>query len=129
MELNKVTGLWARTALVWFVLTMGFGMYLGLTGQFGASSPHAHLGLLGWLSGIAFAFLWLLADPEAQLVRRARIHWALHNIGMIVQVSSLWMVISTGNEFYGRMIGLGGLIILLATLWLGTMLWPRLGRR
>jgi len=126
---NGITGLWARTALLWFVLTMVFGMYLGLSGQLGASSAHARLGLLGWLSPIAFAFLWGLADPEAQLARRAQIHWAIHHLGMMIQVTGLWMVIRTGDHFYGRMIGLGGLIIILATLWLVTMLWPRLGRR
>ena len=67
MIVNPITFLWAKTGLVWFLLTMIFGMYLGLTGQFGASSPHAHLGLLGWLSSIAFAFLWSVADPRASL--------------------------------------------------------------
>lgn len=129
MPLNRITGLWARTGLLWFVLTMAFGMYLGVTGQFGASSAHAHLGLLGWLTPVAFALLWSLADPEAQLARRAQVHWAIHNLGMIVQVSGLWMVIRTGDEAYGRMIALGGLTILLATLWLAAMLWRRLGRR
>ena len=129
MTNNSTAGLWARTGLLWFLLTMAFGMYLGLTGQFGSSSAHAHLGLLGWLSPVAFAFLWILADPEGQLAGRARIHWALHNLGMIVQVTGLWMVIRTGDESYGMMIGLGGLVIILAALWLVSMLWPRLGRR
>lgn len=126
MGRNPMTGLWARTGLIWFLLTMIFGMYLGLTGQFGASSPHAHLGLLGWLSSIAFAFLWSAADPEGALARRARLHWAAHNLGMIVQVSSLWLVIRTGNPVFGMSIAVGGAIIILATVWVAAMLWPRL---
>ena len=126
MASNPMTGLWARTGLIWFVLTMIFGMYLGLTGQFGASSPHAHLGLLGWLSSVAFAFLWSVADPSGALAARARLHWAAHNLGMIVQVSSLWLVIRTGNPAFGSLIAVGGLILILATLWLISMLWPRL---
>jgi hypothetical protein len=129
MTVNPTVALWARTGLIWFLATMAFGMYLGLTQQFGASSPHAHLGLLGWLSSIAFAFLWSIADPEAQLARRARYHWAVHNLGMLLQVSSLWLVIKTGNGIFGLFIALGGLILILATLWLATMLWPRLGGR
>ena len=129
MTLSSTASLWARTGLVWFVATMAFGMYLGLTGQFGASSGHAHLGLLGWLTPIAFTLLWTAADPDGSLAKRARFHWALHNFGLVVQVSGLWMVIRTGDPFYGRMIGIGGLILIVATLWLIAMLWPRLRPR
>ncbi len=124
--MNAMTSLWARTGLLWFLATMSFGMYLGMTKQFGASSPHAHLGLLGWLSSIAFAFLWRIADPEDEITGRARIHWVLHNLGMIVQVSGLWMVIKTGNAVFGMVIALGGATIILATLWLIFLLWGRL---
>ena len=129
MKLSATTSLWARTGLVWFLATLCFGMYLGMTQQFGASSPHAHLGLLGWVSSIAFAFLWSLADPEGQIAGRARWHWVAHNLGMLVQVSGLWMVIRTGDGRYAMMIALGGLIIILASLWLATMVWPRLRPR
>jgi hypothetical protein len=126
MTMNPIAALWARTGLIWFLLTMVFGMYLGLSGQFGASSPHAHLGLLGWLSSIAFAFLWSVADRDGELAGRARLHWAAHNLGMVVQVSSLWLVIRTGNPVFGMAIAGGGAIIILATLGLIAMLWPRL---
>ena len=124
--MNAMTSLWARTGLLWFLATMIFGMYLGMTQQFGASSPHAHLGLLGWLSSIAFALLWRIADPQGQLTGRARVHWVLHNLGMVVQVSGLWMVIKTGNGVYGLVIASGGATIILATLWLTYLLWGRL---
>lgn len=124
--MNAMTSLWARTGLLWFLATMCFGMYLGMTKQFGASSPHAHLGLLGWLSAIAFAFLWHVADREGQLTGRARVHWAIHNLGMVVQVFGLWMVMKTGNAAYGLVIASGGAILILATLWLAFLLWGRL---
>lgn len=127
MKLTRMTGLWLRTALVWFVLTMVFGMYLGMTQQFGASSPHAHLGLLGWLSSAAFALLHAAADPGGQLTGRGRLHWAAHNLGLVVQVSSLWLVIRTGNGIFGMFIALGGLILIVSTLLFAAMVWRRLG--
>ena len=126
MILTRMTSLWARTGLIWFLLTMAFGMYLGLTGQFGASSPHAHLGLLGWLSAFAFAFLHAVADPGGRLLGRGRIHWALHNLGLVVHATSLWLIIQTGDEKYGMFIGLGGLILILANLLLAITFWRRL---
>jgi hypothetical protein len=124
--LTSITALWARTALIYFLATMAIGLYLGLTGQFQYSSPHAHLGLLGWLSSLGFAFLHTIADPEERLAPKARLHWALHNLGLLIQVTSLWLVIRTGQGFYGMLIGLGGLTIILATLFFTVMIWPRL---
>jgi hypothetical protein len=122
MTLNPMTGLWARTGLVWFLLTMLFGMYLGLTGQFGFSSPHAHLGLLGWLSSAAFAFLYAATGAPA---RGARLHWAVHNVGVATMVTALFLTLK-GVERAGLVIPLGGTIVILATLWLVAAMWPRL---
>ena len=127
MKLTRMTGLWLRTGLIWFVLTMLFGMYLGMTQQFGASSPHAHLGLLGWLSSAAFALFHAAADPRKELFGRGRAHWAAHNLGLIVQVSSLWLVIRTGNGIFSLFIALGGLTLIVSTLFFGAMVWRRLG--
>ena len=71
MTLNRMAGLWARTALVWFVMTISFGMYIGFTQQFHLSTPHAHMGLLGWISSALFAFLHAITGGEA---RGAKIH-------------------------------------------------------
>jgi len=127
MKPTAMTGLWLKTGLIWFVLTMIFGMYLGITQQLGASSPHAHLGLLGWLSSCAFALIHALADPEGSLISRGRLHWIAHNLGLVVQVSSLWLIIRTGNDIYGMLIGIGGLILILSTLGFAALVWRRLG--
>jgi hypothetical protein len=128
MKLTPMAGLWLRTGLIWFILTMIFGMYLGITQQLGASSPHAHLGLLGWLSSCAFALIHAVADPEGSLTGRGRLHWMTHNLGLVVQVSSLWLIIRTGNGIYGMFIGIGGLILILSTLGFVALVWRRLGR-
>jgi hypothetical protein len=128
MKLTAMAGLWLRTGLIWFVLTMSFGMYLGITQQLGASSPHAHLGLLGWLTSAAFALIHAVADPENTMVSRGKVHWAAHNLGLIVQVSSLWMIMRTGNDMYGMFIGIGGLILILSTLGFAAMVWKRLAQ-
>jgi hypothetical protein len=122
-----MASLWARTGLIYFVATMIFGLYIGITGQFGASSPHAHLGLLGWLSSIAFAVIHTLADPAGQKRAIGRVHWVLHNIGVIVHATALWLTIRGGEM--GMFIGLGGLIIIIATLIFIASIWGRLGSR
>ena len=128
MTLNRMSALWARTALVWFLATMSFGMYLGLTQQFGMSSPHAHMGLLGWVSSALFAFLYsFIREGDAQ-PRLASVHWVVHNLGVATMVVSLFMTLK-GREGASAFIGMGGLVVLLGTVWLAAALWPRLKAR
>ena len=127
MAITPMVSLWARTALIYFLATMAFGLYLGLTQQFHASSPHAHLGLLGWLSSLGFAFLHAFADPSGQLRTGGRIHWILHNLGVAVHGVALWLTIQ--GRPLGMVIGIGGMIIIAATLLLVALIWKRLGVR
>lgn len=123
-----MSGLWARTAMLWFLGTLVFGMYLGMTQQFHISSPHAHMGLLGWVSSALFAFLYALSGNAEALPKLAPAHWAVHNLGVATMVVSLFLAIR-GNEDAAKFIPLGGATVILATLWLVVTLWPRLGRR
>jgi len=129
MGLNRMAGLWARTALVWFVLTILFGMYLGITQQFQFSSPHAHMGLLGWVSSALFAFLHALTGGPAPATRGATVHWVVHNLGVATMAAGLFMTIRHGPSAWTALIPLGGGAIVLATIWLALMLWGKLGRR
>lgn len=130
MTLNRMSALWARTALVWFVGAMLLGMYLGMTQQFHMSSPHAHMGLLGWVSSALFAFLYALADAERGLPKRAPAHWFVHNLGAAIMVVALFLTIrSGGDESFGMFIPIGGAMVILGAVWLAVMLWPRLKAR
>ena len=127
MTLNEMAGRWARTALVWFVLTIVFGMYMGITQQFGLSSPHAHMGLLGWVSSALFAFLYAGCGVGAG--RAAMAHWVVHNLGVATMASGMYMTVRYGPSGWTALIPVGGLAVVLATVWLALMFWPRLRGR
>lgn len=129
MALNRMAGLWARTGLIWFLLTMTFGMYLGLSEQFHISSPHAHMGLLGWVTSALFAFLYALTGGAPAAERGPTIHWLVHNLGVATMVTGLFLTIRNGPSEITMMIPLGGGTLILATLWLTLMLWPKLRAR
>lgn len=125
MSLNRMSALWARTALLWFLATMAFGMYLGITQQFGMSSPHAHMGLLGWVSSALFAFLYSFCGTDAPLPRLAAVQWATHNLGVATMAVSLFLTLR-GDEGADKFIPVGGVVVILGVLWLTLTLWPRL---
>jgi hypothetical protein len=123
--MTALANLWVRSGLLWVIFTMGFGLYLGLTGQFGASSPHAHAGILGGLWAFAFAFL-LDRRGEDRAPARGALQWGLFNLGLVIQVFALWMVINHGGA-WGAVVGLGGIMVLAATGWIAFTVWPRRG--
>ena len=127
MALNFMAGRWARTALMWFVLTILFGMYMGITQQFHLSSPHAHMGLLGWVSSALFAFLHAFADGAAG--RGAITHWVAHNLGVATMVTGMFLTARHGPAAWTMLIPLGGIVVVVATIWLAWQFWPKLSGR
>ena len=114
--------LWLRSGLVWLLVTMLLGMYIGMTGQFGASSHHAHAGLLGGLWAIAFGVLF--ERRQAPQTMAGRIQWSLYNLGVATMAVALFMVVREGGV-WGPVIGIGGLVVFLTTVWTVVSAWPR----
>jgi hypothetical protein len=130
MKMNGMTSLWARTALIWFLVTIGFGMFMGMTKQFNYAPAHAHLGLLGWLSSGVFALIYAVAREGPEGAKAPRLHWTAHNLGVVVMGFGLYMWVRTGDDVHwGPIIAIGGTIVVLATIWLTIMMWPRLSAR
>ncbi|HEY0828329.1 MAG TPA: cbb3-type cytochrome c oxidase subunit I [Bacilli bacterium] len=87
--------LFLRAAVVYFVLGVVLGMVMGMTGDFKYTSSHAHINLLGWAS-LALAGVIYHLFPKAGGNRLAKIHFWMHNVGLIGLVSGMFMVV---NEF------------------------------
>lgn len=120
--MNDRAILWQRTGLVWLLLTMGAGMHIGLSGQFGASSHHTHAGLLGGLWSVAFGLLF--ERRGLPLASAGWIQWAFYNFGVMTMVVALYQVVRHGPP-WGMIIGLGGIVVLAATAWIVGSVWPR----
>jgi hypothetical protein len=127
MASNGMTGLWARTALVWFLITMCFGMYMGMTRQFHLAPSHAHMGVLGWLSSAVFATIYGVAR-EVPAGRAPVLHWGVHNAGVAIMTFALFMEMSNPDTGWGPVIPIGGLLVIIGAVWLAAMMWGRLGR-
>lgn len=126
MRLNEMTSLWTRTALVWFAITVCFGMAMGITQSMEAAPAHAHMGVLGWLSSAVFALVYAVARPWPEGAKAPRLHWAAHTLGVATMTVSLAVVLQTGNMTYliGTEIGAG--VVVLSVLAFVVMTWGRL---
>lgn len=76
-----------RTAIAFFVLGVGLGIYMGAAQDFRFVHVHAHINLLGW---VALGLVGLLHAqfPALQQHWLARAHYWLHTLGLLVFMGS-----------------------------------------
>jgi len=129
MKLNSMSALWARTALLWFAVTVSLGMYMGVTEEFQFTPSHAHMGVLGWLSSGVYAFFYAAAPEDRAGARAPSLHWAAHTIGVAIMAGALFVAIGLQNEAARPVIGIGASIVVASVFWSLLLLWPRLAPR
>lgn len=71
-----------RTALVFFVLGVGLGIYMGANQDFRLMHVHAHINLLGWVA-LALVGLLYATHPHLQEGWLPQAHYWLHTAGLI----------------------------------------------
>jgi hypothetical protein len=126
MALNRMTALWARTALLWFAVVVSLGFYMGISGHHEFGAAHAHIGVLGWLSSGVYAFLYSVARSGKVGERLPFLHWAAHTIGVASMTGGLFTLIGLGREGAMPFVIVGSLLIVASVYWALVMLWPRL---
>jgi hypothetical protein len=126
MKLTAMTSLWVRTALVWFLATLGLGVFMGIRQMFQYAPVHAHMGVLGWLSAAVFGLIYAMIRARPLGAAAAKLHWAAHNLGVATMTLSLFMELTRPGGPWGPVIAVGALIIVAAALAFVPMMWSRL---
>ena len=85
-----------RTAVVFFVIGVCFGMYMGITKDFRFMHVHAHLNLLGWVA-LGMAGLIHAAYPQLEEGRWVDVHYWLHTIGLVLFMGGFAYGIVSGS--------------------------------
>ncbi len=87
-----------KIAVIYLVLGVIFGIWMGITQQFQFAPAHAHLNLLGWASLALMGVIYRLF-PAAARTKLAHWHFWLYNIGAAGFVISLTCLLA-GNEHF-----------------------------
>ena len=98
-----------KIAVLYLVLGVSLGLYMGMTQQFTLHPVHAHLNLLGWAS-LALCGLVYAAFPAAAETRLAKIHFWLHNLGLPPLMVSLALLLS-GNAAMEPVVGIFSMVV------------------
>jgi hypothetical protein len=86
-----------RTAIVFFVLGVGLGVYMGAAQDFRFIHVHAHVNLLGWVA-LGLVGLLYAQFPALQRHWMAAAHYWLHTVGLVVFMGSFALGSITGTK-------------------------------
>jgi hypothetical protein len=90
--------IWIRIAVVYLLLGVAMGIYMGASQNFAMRPVHAHVNLLGWAT-LALAGLIYTVFPEAGASKLAKTHFWLLNLALPVMMGALAMVLSGKVDF------------------------------
>jgi cbb3-type cytochrome oxidase subunit 1 len=93
----SIPSLFFKGAVLWFVAGTSVGMQMGLSENHNFIDAHAHLNLLGWVSSALFGCFYAL-HPTIAAKRRAGVHFAIYNAGLVLMLPSLYLV-QAGHEW------------------------------
>ncbi len=84
----RLSNAFLRLAVVFIVIGVSLGYYMGATQNFTASAVHAHINLLGWVSMFLYG-LFYRANPGAAEGWLPRIHFWFAVIGFLIFMPAL----------------------------------------
>ena len=87
-------GIWLiRISVIYLFIGTALGMYMSITEDFGLSSVHTHITLLGWTTMTLAGFIYYLFPKVAQSAL-CKIQFILFNIGLPIMLAGLAFFLS-----------------------------------
>lgn len=101
--------LWIKAAVIYFIMGVGLGIYMGASGDHLLVPVHAHFNLLGWAS-LAVIGLVYQQFPVAGSHRLATAQFWLHNAGLLAAMLLL-VGFLRGNSSLDPLLGIASIVI------------------
>lgn len=113
-----------KAAVVYLVIGVLLGVYMGATGDHTQHPTHAHLNLLGWASMALFG-LFYHAFPASGETKLARWHFWLHQVSVPVLLALLFLFL-TGHPEVDPALGTLSVVVALGILLFAINAWRTL---
>ena len=84
----RLSNSFLRLAVVFILIGVGLGYYMGATQNFTAAPVHAHINLLGWVSMFLYG-LFYRANPEAAEGLLPKVHFWVALVGFLIFMPAL----------------------------------------
>lgn len=107
-----ISSLFMRFGIVFAIIGMALGIYMGVVHDFSLSPVHAHINLVGWVS-MFLAGLFYKAYPQCQ-TRLAWAHLSLSVVGLLLMAPGVAAV--TRNISWGEPMAVAGSLATFASI-------------
>ena len=84
----RLSNAFLRLAVVFILIGVGLGYYMGSTQNFTAAPVHAHINLLGWVSMFLYG-LFYRANPDAAEGLLPKVHFWAALVGFLIFMPAL----------------------------------------
>jgi hypothetical protein len=111
----RVSAAFFMTGALFLLIGMCWGMAMAMTENFVLAPAHAHLNLLGWVTMSIYGGFYALTQ-KTMSPRLAWINYGLATLGVAIMIPTLAVFLITGNQALGPVIGLGGVLNIIALL-------------
>lgn len=100
---------WLKAAVVYFVIGVALGIYMGASNDHTLRPVHAHLNLLGWASMALIGF-FVLHFGDRLNARLERAQFWLHQVGAAVIFVTLALFL-LGSAAAGPVLGIASMVV------------------
>jgi cbb3-type cytochrome oxidase subunit 1 len=116
-----------QISAVYFVIGVGFGLYMSMAHSYDFVGVHTHVNLLGWLSLAVIGAIYS-SYPDLAATKLAKTHFWLHNIALPVMMIGLFFLV-LGQEALVPVVAAGGIVMVLAIVLFALNVWMNLKPR
>jgi hypothetical protein len=114
MNAEKLSQRWFLAAVTYFVIGLGFGVYMGGSGDHALFTVHSHITLLGWAS-MGLTGLVYRSFPAAAQTRLAVWHFWLYQLAVPVMLLAV-AALSWGAKAADPVAGIASMVVLVSAL-------------
>ncbi|PID07073.1 MULTISPECIES: hypothetical protein [unclassified Sporosarcina] len=82
---------WIKAAVIYFLIGVGFGLYMHATIQLQWGATHAHINVVGWLTTAMIGIIYTIY-PQAGNSILGKVHFWLYNIGLPVLLIGMFII-------------------------------------
>ena len=122
--MNPQAMAWLKAAVVYFVIGVGMGIYMGASHDHTLKPVHAHVNLLGWASMALIGF-YVLHFGDRLNRRLERIQFWLHQVGAVILLVSLSLLV-LGNTAVEPVVGITSIVVGASVLLFAVNVWRSL---
>ncbi|MBO6717729.1 MAG: hypothetical protein JJ913_07230 [Rhizobiaceae bacterium] len=112
-----IATLYFRTAIILLIIGIGIGLHMSMVGDHAPMGAHAHLNLLGWVTGALFGTYYAL-NPGKASGRLPMLQYAVHMIGLVIMIPALYLMLK-GNTSLEPFVAGGSMIVFAGVLLFG----------